>query len=435
MGQGLIGLVAMGAIDTFIYASPQVTLFRAVYRRITPLSFEVIEQYPQGGIPTFGREVVHEISRSGDFMCNVTMEVQLPELVPTEGAKIRWVDFVGHRLFAEIRLQIGGQDIDKTNWWWLQMQAELMLPAEAQQDYYEMIGHEFPVQKFTGEPQLATRLQAWTTEAKPSKTIYLPFRFWFCENLGLSLPLIALQYHQVRFITRLAYRHELIITDGAIPNVELESLLMLVNYGFCDTLERRRVAQVGHEYLIQCSQFNGGDEITTAEHQINLQSFNFAVSYAMFAYVHTSFLDVPTEANNYVGNAPFNWTDSAALPEEFSYAPVGARGPLRSFKVVLNGVDAQQARFGTYYNKVEPYYKASRGFLSPGLYLVSWAAFATQYQPSGTLNLSRIDSAKCQANVQFSDTVESHHARILFGTRNYNLLRIMSGMAGLGFSN
>jgi hypothetical protein len=430
-----MSLVARGALDLFIYAQPQVTLMRAVYRRICPLSFEVIEQYAQGGNPDFGREFVHEFARSGDFIDSACWDIELPELVPSEGAKIRWVDFPGHRLLAEMKVQIGGQDIDKTNWWWMQMQADLQLPAEAQVEYYNMIGHEFAVQKFTGEQALPTRLQAWTTDIKPARTIYVPIKFWFCENLGLALPLIALQYHQVRLVTRFAQRSEMIITDGTIPDVHLDSVTLLAGYVFVDTMERRRVAQVGHEYLIQCSQFNGGEETTTADHKISLQQINFSVSYFMLAYVHTSFIEAPSESNNYVGNHWYNWTDSACLPEEFSYAPVGARGPLRSLKLVLNGVDAQQERLGTYYNQVEPQKKAGRGFLSPGLYLFSFAAYANQYQPSSTLNFSRIDASSVQGHLEYSDTVESNNALILFGTRHYNLLRGMSGMAGLGFSN
>ena len=86
------------------------------------------------------------------------------------------------------------------------------------------------------------------TTPDPVKTVYIPLRFWFNRNAGLALPLIALQYHEVKVLVELNKKADLKIGNDA--NIDASEMCLLVNYVYLDTDERRRFAQVNHEYLI-----------------------------------------------------------------------------------------------------------------------------------------------------------------------------------------
>lgn len=427
-------LAGLGAQDQYLYSSPQVTILRAMYRRIAPVTFETIEQIALG-TADFGKRVAWEIARQGDFLHRLTLEIDLPELTSPDGSNIKWCDFPGHRLVSEASVEVGGQEMDKWYWHTFQQFADLTLPSEAHVRYNESIGHEYAVHHRTGDSLGDARLQAWTTNTKPAKTLYIPLQFWFCRYIGLALPLIALQYHQVRIYVTFARASELIITDGALPDVHLGDVTLLAEYAFCDTPERRKVAQVGHEYLIETVQFNGNETVTSADHKIRLSQINHPIKFFLIAYAHCALWEEPSESNDYRGYQWFNWTDSVAENDEFSYDPAGAQGPLTICKLVLNGIDAQQLRQGSYYNLVEPLNKAQRGLESKGLYIYSFAHSPLQYQVTSTCNLSRIDHAAFQNRIAFSDDFTSVCATALVTGFGFNVFRVMSGLGGKAFSN
>ena len=87
----------------------------------------------------------------------------------------------------------------------------------------------------------------------PATTLYIPFQFWFCKNAGLALPLIALQYHEVKFNISFRPASDCYITDnGSAPTSGVPSIAnasLYIDYVYLDTDERRQFAQVQHEYL------------------------------------------------------------------------------------------------------------------------------------------------------------------------------------------
>jgi hypothetical protein len=219
---------------------------------------------------------------------------------------------------------------------------------------------------------------------------YVPLRFWFNRNPGLALPLIALQYHEVKINMQLG-------TIGANDDATL-----LVNYVYLDTDERRRFAQVSHEYLIEQVQHTGDETVANGKVTLN---FNHPVKCLA-------------------------WSSTNAL---------------ENAKLQLNGHDRAAVQDGAYYQLVQPYECGLGHSLtmntttrlwsgSPGdanVYLYSFALKPAEHQPSGTCNFSRIDNAVLNMNHGTSSTsnVVSLHAI------NYNVLRVMSGMGGLAYSN
>ena len=96
-----------------------------------------------------------------------------------------------------------------------------------------------------------------TDPEKPLK-LYIPFQFWFCRNVGLALPLIALQYHEVKLNIKFRSIYGLLNSDAVscvTSEVAKIEPTLYVDYIYLDTDERRRFTQVSHEYLIEQLQY------------------------------------------------------------------------------------------------------------------------------------------------------------------------------------
>lgn len=243
-------LVAYGAQDVYLTGNPQITFFKVVYRRHTNFSMECIE-HSLNGNPNFGRRSTVTITRNGDLITKIYLQVKLSAVKLSEGSKFAWVRRIGHALIHSVEVEIGGSRIDKQYGVWLNIWYELARPAgDLERGFAKMIGD-------------VPELTAYNDEDKPEYTLFIPLKFWFNRHVGLALPLIALQYHEVRLHFEFTDLQELIIVNRCFKNsldckcVEMRDALLLVDYIYLDSEERRRFAQVGHEYLIEQLQFTG----------------------------------------------------------------------------------------------------------------------------------------------------------------------------------
>ena len=350
MGGGLLQLVAYGAQDVYLTGNPQITFFKVVYRRHTNFSIESIVQSFNGN-PAAGSRVTCQISRNGDLVHKLYLEVD-----GTFTATADPVAKVGHQIIDKVELEIGGQLIDRQYGDWMHIWNELTLPEGKKTGFREMINH--------------------------SGKLYIPLEFWFCRNVGLALPLIALQYHEVKVNIDFG-------SDGNISGASLYA-----DYIFLDTDERRRFAQLSHEYLIEQVQFTGDETIGNTQKAIKM-SFNHPVKELIWRVKKTN--------NNYE-----IVTDA---------------------KLMLNGNDRFSQRDGQYFTHVQPYQHHTNIPASVhGIHVYSFALKPEEHQPSGTLNMSRIDTASLSLKCEVGGTVKVYAV-------NYNVLRILSGMGGLAYSN
>ena len=212
MAGGLMQLVAYGAQDVFLTGTPEITFWKVSYRRHTNFAMESIEQ-TFSGQADFGRRVTCTISRNGDLAYRTYLQVTLPEInqnmrnAAGEEVHARWLDFVGEQLVAQVEVEIGGQRIDRQYGDWMHIWNQLTMSSEQQKGYWKMIGHTTQLTYIT-DPAFANvdgpcssdapRQVCAPRNALPETTLYVPFQFWYCRNPGLALPLIALQYHEVK---------------------------------------------------------------------------------------------------------------------------------------------------------------------------------------------------------------------------------------------
>ena len=387
-------LVAYGAQDVYLTGNPQITFFKVVYRRHTNFAIESIEQPFTGGTADFGRKVVCQVARNADLMHRVYLQVDLPAL---SGTDCYWVENIGNVLISEVSIEIGGQQIDKHYGVFMHIWNQLTVNAEKSAGYDVMIGNTTTL----------TTNEAPTTST-PATTLYVPFRFWFCENAGLALPLIALQYHDVRF--NVTFRSLADVTKGTVSGTpSLANASLYVDYIYLDTDERRQFAQVQHEYLIEQLQFTGEESYASSTTNLNTKiNFNHPVKELIWVFQQ----------------------DSDASAKSWTTFNNSAAHILSSAKLQLNGQDRFSSRKAEYFNYVQPYQHHTR-IPAVGVYTYSFALNPEQHQPSGSVNMSRIDNATF--NFVLASGAAAGKLRVY--ARNNNVLRIMAGMGGLAYSN
>jgi hypothetical protein len=539
MGGGLMQLVAYGAQDVYLTGNPQITFWKVTYRRHTNFSMESIEQ-TFNGQADFGRRVTCTISRNGDLAYRTYLQVTLPEInqamkgTGEPGVWARWLDFPGEQMISQVEVEIGGQRIDRQYGDWMHLWNQLTLSKEQERGYYKMIGNTTQLTFITdpsfsavdGPCAASAPVQVCEPRnALPETTLYVPFQFWYCRNPGLALPLIALQYHEVKINLDIRPIDECLwavsnigcndTTSKRVTSAYNQSLVaasLYVDYVFLDTDERRRMAQNPHEYLIEQLQFTGDESVGSSSNKIKL-NFNHPCKELVFVVQpdanvdYCSSLTCGTTLYRTLGAQPFNYTDGIdALPNSImafgskletqagdfiqgsglfadpgsvdisattegwgpyhifnktnplvapnntlttsSVSDAGSfvlcessldmhcwgQNPVVTAKLQLNGQDRFSEREGTYFDLVQPYQHHTRN-PDTGINVYSFALRPEEHQPSGSCNFSRIDNATLQLVLSNSTVQGTNTAKVRVYAVNYNVLRVMSGMGGLAYSN
>jgi hypothetical protein len=542
MGGALMQLVAYGAQDVFLTGTPEITFWKVSYRRHTNFAMESIEQ-TFSGQADFGRRVTCTISRNGDLAYRTYLQVTLPEInqsmasnVAGSGVYARWLDYVGEQLISQVEVEIGGQRIDRQYGDWMHIWNQVTMSSEQQRGYFKMIGNTTQLTYMT-DPTFAaisgpcaasgapTQVCA-PRNALPETTLYIPLQFWFCRNPGLSLPLIALQYHEVKINLDIRPIGECLwavnslsetVGTQSVTTAYQQSLVaasLYVDYIFLDTDERRKMAQNPHEYLIEQVQFTGDESVGSSSNKIKL-NFNHPVKELIWVVQpdanvdYCSSLDASQLLFKVLGAQPFNYTDSIdALPNALHafggpaevsgsqnfvtsqglfqmpgavdisvvtsadqwlspssnvQTPFDAQGgslsgsalsdagtfvlaetaldmhcwgenPVVTAKLQLNGQDRFSEREGSYFDVVQPFQHHTRA-PDTGINVYSFALRPEEHQPSGTCNFSRIDNAVLQLVLSSPTVSGTATAKVRVYGVNYNVLRVMSGMAGVAYSN
>jgi len=462
-------LVAYGAQDIYLTGNPQITFFKVIYRRHTAFSLESIEQTFNGSCD-WGKKVTCTVSRNGDLIHRTYLQVELPDvtispnLAPgvhsTDLAGFRWLNWLGHIMVKSVELEIGGQRIDKHWSTWLHIWNELTQTPGHAVGYANMVGN---TSDLTGLTTVAGNASSSVTVK--GKTLYIPLQFWFCRNPGLALPLIALQYHEVKINLEFAsvtdcYWFSTSTTTGASWSTPSTALMptsipyasLYIDYVYLDTEERRRFAQVSHEYLLEQLQFTGEESTSNTNYKVKL-NFNHPCKELVWIVQPTSFTDSmnpPTFGKQWFNFSDTAFIDSTAqLSTNWTFLLAGAAGglgvrqatlvdtganPTAVAKLQLNGHDRFSEREGSYFNLVQPYQHHSN-IPAKGINVYSFALLPEEHQPSGTCNMSRIDNATLQLTLTPQSVVGGSTVVIKVFAINYNVLRIMSGMGGLAYSN
>ncbi len=338
MAGALMQVVAQGAQDQYLTVNPSITFWNVSYRKYTNFAIESIEQ-TFNGQADFGRHIQCTVSRNGDLIYRTYLQVTLPEIRSQDAAHARWLDFPGEQLIAQVECEIGGQRIDRQYGDSMHIWNQLTITSEQQRGYFKMIGNTTQL-TFITDPTFADidgpcdtagpRQVCAPRKTLPETTLYVPLQFWFCTNPGLALPLIALQYHEVKIsldlrpIDECLWAVTALDSTGAIAtaayNQSLVAASLYIDYVFLDTDERRRMAQNPHEYLITQLQFTGDESVASSSNKIRM-NFNHPVKELIWVVQPDENCDYCSSLINgrplwnALGAQPFNYTDAIdALP-------------------------------------------------------------------------------------------------------------------------
>ena len=524
MGGGLLQLVAYGAQDAYISGNPQITFFKTLYKRHTNFAMEAF-RVNFNGQAAWGTKHSAVLGRHADLMGATYLEVVLDA-----GYYNNDQGMLGFNLLHHVELEIGGQLIDRLYGEFMYLWTALTQPYDKLLDLQSMIGSSTqiaPSNIFRSGAQFMggeRNCNSGSGRASlPNNILYVPLSFFYTKNPGVALPLIALQYHEVR-INVVWNDVKTIAGDftGKVQPLPPQPVqcALYVDYIYLDTEERRRMAQQSHEYLIEQTQFNEDKSMSSYSNRIDL-TFNHPVKELIWVvqpsgytnctiargeYVlinsdvvtadptgtgagsggevfvsslGTSFtiVDVETPGTDYAvgdvctadtGNGIVTFTVAAidsdggivgvtnitgtAIPQTYNTIGNFLNGlRLRPFTydqnavfeqlLQINGQDRMDKRYGDYYNKVQRFqhHSGGAGLVDQlGVYSYSFALKPEEHQPSGTCNFSRIDTATLVLTLDGSlpvnqDLDQTYDVRVY--AINYNILRIMSGMGGLAYSN
>jgi hypothetical protein len=442
MGGGLLQLVAYGAQDAYIIGNPQITFWKGLYKRHTNFAMEPF-RINFNGQANWGTKHSAVIPRHADLLYSTYLEVVMPA-----GAFNNDQGRLGYNLIKYVELDIGGQLIDRLYGEWLYLWDALTSDLTTSKKLWNMVGGGPNVtnSQQQGSNSNGTTLtfvdpNATCTSGKPAlpNVLYIPLTFFYTRNPAAALPLIALQYHEVKL--DLQWNTADLIAgnfNNASSLAQPLQAAIYVDYIYLDTEERRRMAQELHEYLIEQTQYNEDKGIASYNNRIDL-TFNHPIKELVWVVQPTEYRSCKAPLT---GNG-LRATGTRLQPFTYDVDAVETQW------LQINGQDRLDKRYGDYFNQTQMYqhhtgYGATVQSTTnlpthqPGIYMYSFALRPEEHQPSGTCNFSRIDTATIVINLDGNVVVDQTKDRT-FDIRvyavNYNILRIMSGMAGLAYSN
>jgi hypothetical protein len=417
-GGAALQLIARGRQDIYLVGNPQITFFKQVYRRYTNFSMESQPIYFDG-TADFGRRISAVIPRKGDLLHRMILEISLPQVVAGD-PNTSWVNAIGHAIIEEVSIEIGEKEIDKHTGEWLHVWSSLVTSSSKQTAYYNMVG----------------RQTAYTQDAQPGPLkLYVPLRFWFNNNIGLSLPLIALQTHPVRIIIKFADLQNCWYNDALKSNctqtinaVNITDVTLYGDYIYLDVDERRKFASVKHEYLIEQVQHSPLNSIPSTAAVANIPlNFNHPIKELIWVVQQRRM----TDAN-----------------EIYNFSSLQLNEPGRPYDLILDsvikfdGFDRFQKRDISYFRLVQPW-QYHTTVPDDFIYLYSFSINPEDSQPSGSFNASRLDSLVLtmtmnnsfnnNGNSMFIAPITQQDATCVVYGVNYNVLRIVAGMGACLF--
>lgn len=423
MGGGLLQLVAYGAQDAYLSGNPQITFWKGLFKRHTNFAMEPFRANLTGQA-NWGVKHSVTLPRHADLLYSTYLEVVMPPGAQVNCDRGR----LGYNLIKYVELDIGGQQIDRLYGEWLFLWDTLSSSYSKSVSLWQMVngGLDVDIQDIPPSPGCNVG------SGRPSlpTVLYIPLTFFYTRNPGAALPLIALQYHEVKI--NIQWQSAEFIKANFNNTATLPppvQAAVYVDYIYLDTEERRRMAQESHEYLIEQTQYNEDKGIYSYNNRIDL-TFNHPVKELVWVVQPTEYTNCSIA--NRLGLSrlkPFTYDVNAVYKQ----------------RLQINGQDRMDERYGDYFHKVQMYQHHSGGSGlynnwedQPGIYLYSFALKPEENQPSGTCNFSRIDTAtlvmELAGNVVINpDQDKTFDVRVY--AVNYNILRVMSGMAGLAYSN
>lgn len=448
MGGGTLQLVIQGGQDIYITGNPETSFFKSVYRRHTNFSIESVDQVLLGGIKNTEFTLNYVIKKGGDLLSKMHFEIDLPEQnMQNNVSNLNYCHYnntTAYTFLKDISISIGEKLID-----------------QHESRYYDILND---LRNSDGGLDYLINRNVNGNENiyKPNSTkLFIPLDFWFCKDISQSLPLIALQFHDVKLKARFRGIKDIInseyngsdfndtttdttVVGNDISNPKKANITLWTNYIYLDIDERKRFAQEHHEYLIEQVQ------LVEREYKQYLDiNFNHPVKTLYWVIQNNTavktrhdykLIDNIKNTFGLTTNSVFQntWRNSNDYLNYKIHEPVNSSHlngvtkyeHFKTMKLTFNGIDRFKPRDATYFRTIQP---LENGYTIPtkNIYMYSFCLHPEDHQPSGSCNFSRIDNF----SITFTGDQSYTGYKIYIYAKNYNVLRIMEGMGGLLYAN
>ena len=434
MGGGTLQLVIFGGQDIHITGNPEMSYFKSVYRRHTNFSMESIEQTRMGDIRSTDFTLNYKISKSGDLLSKMQFEIDLPAQTMTNVGSSNYCTYTNNTAYSylkDVELMIGEKMIDKHDG-----------------RFYDIL-NELNHTNNTGLDYIVNKHSAGVTgnTSPPAVRMFIPLQFWFSKgDISQSLPLIALQYNDVKIRVRFrgikkiinaektSTPSDVLVSGGDSPKVP--TIKLWANYILLDIDERKRFSQNSHEYLIEQVQMINKEYRPRIDINLNhpVKCLYWVIQNNIANTERTDYTKIDNTVNestegDWHSNDYLNFRPNYVLNPSYIKS-IEQYEHFKEMTIMFNGINRFEYRDATYFRTIQPL-EAGYTFPEKNIYLYSFSITPEEHQPSGSCNFSRID------NVTFNFTGDQSYTGYTFNlyAKNYNILRIMEGMGGLLYSN
>jgi hypothetical protein len=384
MSGGIVQLVATGAQDAWLTGKPEVSFFRSNYRRYTHYASSTERQVIQGA-PIAGGISTVRLEKKGDLVNYIYLSAR-----DANGAMVPIVDWT--KVIDKIELMIGGQVIDTQD-----------------------VTYSTAIEPVTGAQNYSQRLLIGNvTDPTNGTNVFYPVKFFFNKDWSVSLPLVALQFHDVEL--RITWSSSLATATGFNAAVGASTYNQLqyicwANFTYLDQAERDYFANTPQDLLITQVQR------TIVLGSQTMQELALAQPVKFLAFT----------SNNYTQTYGSTGTNAALVKDH-------------QLKTQVNGVDVGEFRHLPTYVDLPQYFNTPYGYLPNGqdaglanVGIISYCLDTSKLQPTGTLNFSRLDTYRIVVppTITIGALIKSTYLYAI----GYNVLRIQNGLGSLLYAN
>ena len=409
MSQGnILQLVARGEEDVLLSSKPEFNMFKSVYKKFVPFADEIVKlPFNESSSEFTNRRISCTIPKRADLLSDCYLYVELPTLtIPSGSTKVYWTNSLGYALIKEIYIEIGGYKIDKHYGEWLYVWNQLTTNVDPSLDDYTI-----------GRYSTNTSLER---NAQNHVHLNVPLYFWFCRSPALALPLVALQYHEVKLTIELRDFSECVCYDGNTPpdRIDFEEIYLLSRFVYLDESIRKQFVSSDHVYLIEQLSRSNYETVKANTDKVNFDlTLNHPVNEIFWMFRETE-----SEENN----DWFNFNERAPLISSVHINPLASY-----FSLLFDGKEKiPDHTHENYFREIEKM-KYHRNMSSDFCYVFSFATDPENpLQPSGACNFSRISNVQLQC-VMNSSHISIPESTFMLFAKNYNYLVIKKGMCNL----
>jgi hypothetical protein len=483
MGIGILMLVSVGKENIYLSVQPEITFFKVAYRRHTNFSLEPTPQYCKT-TPDFGRRCTVNIGKNADLMGVSYLYVELPNIQIENfsnnfNQEFAWSEKIGLALIDFIEIEIGGSIIDRHYGDWLNIWNELTVSMGLKKSYNKMIGNISYLTDFS--------------QIKSSRILYIPLSFWFCQDIGLALPLISLIHNDIKIHINFSTINKCYKLSPSYF-ITVTNNYCIYNKGekFYQLYQNNKIIGefISFDPINQILYYNPikGTFIVDSNLPLIGEDTNFIVyiqsgsvivqnndyfkfsppalinAFLLVTYIYLDNFERANFLNNsheylipviqtlpeqsiYSINARYNlplynpiklivWRCILASNRNnnnnFSYTSINNEYLINKNLIVINSINRMDLNSIQYYTNIQKY---QNNFVDnqKGIYTYSFALHPLDLQPSGSLNFSKIDDAYIQFTMNNNVNSQNQVFVICYAIQ-YNILRTNNGIGGLVFN-